>query len=337
MKLFIKKHKLSIIIISFLLVIGGSTLLVGNYFVDYALVPYSGGQDRESVVDELPDGVQVEDQSTQVQVEIQAAKEDRLVNDWLQETIELTHQVELTSHDGLTLRGHAFYQGNETADWAVMVHGYQVDEEQMYPIAHHYYDEGYNVLTFDQRGLGDSDDDYLTMGIKEQKDLITWLKALVETHPEAKIVTHGESMGSGTVLMASGLEEFPKEVIAIVSDSGYSSVWEIFASELYQRFQLPAFPFLHMAAVVAIPRVGINLFNEGVTTESVSKSTTPTLFIHGTADDFVPYPMVEDLYQAHPTDDKDLLIIEGAAHTDSKYLEPDLYYETIFSFIDRFK
>lgn len=69
MKLFIKKHKLSIIIISFLLVIGGSTFLVGNYFIDYALVPYSGGQDREPVVDELPDGVQVEDQSTQVQVE----------------------------------------------------------------------------------------------------------------------------------------------------------------------------------------------------------------------------------------------------------------------------
>ena len=259
------------------------------------------------------------------------------MDEWLKDTAELTEEVEITSHDDLTLRGHAFYQEEPSDDWVVMVHGYQVNEEYMFPVAHYYYNAGYNVLTYDQRSLGDSDGDYLTMGIKEKHDLVSWLDALLEQHSEANIVTHGQSMGSGTVLMASGLDDFPKEVVAVISDSGYSSVWNVFESELYQRFELPAFPALHMAGVVAIPKVDINIFDEGITTDWVAQSNTPTLFIHGTADDFVPAPMVHELYEAHPTEEKELLIIEGAGHSDSKYLEPELYYDTVFSFINQYK
>lgn len=314
-----------------------ATLVVGNFFVTYALMPNQGGQDRQPVASALPDGVEAEAQTTEEKVVQQEALEYQYVDAWLESTQDLTQEVEIQSHDGLTLRGHTFMQEEDTDDWAVIVHGYQVNEEYMFPVAHRYYGQGYNVLTYDQRSLGDSDGDYLTMGIKEKYDLVHWLEALLAKHPEAQIVTHGQSMGSGTVLMASGLKEFPESVIAMISDSGYSSVWEVFESELYQRFELPAFPALYMAGVVAIPRADINIFTDGVTTEAVANSRTPTLFIHGTADDFVPSPMVYDLYEAHPGQDKDILIVEGAGHSDSKFLEPDLYYETVFNFIDQYK
>lgn len=335
-KLFTKK-RVSIIIGTLLIIIILATIFIGNYFIDYALVPNNGGENRETIAALPPAGVESEAERVEEIVSENQAFEDQLVEEWLAETTGLMEAVEITSYDGLTLHGHTFYQEEPTDDWVVIAHGYQVNEEYMFPVAQRYYAEGYNVLTYDQRSLGDSDGDYLTMGIKEKYDLVDWLEALLNQHPEASIVTHGQSMGSGTVLMASGLDNFPEEVDAVISDSGYSSVWEVFESELYQRFELPAFPVLHMSAFMAIPRADINLFTEGITTEWVSQSDTPTLFIHGTADDFVPFPMVHDLFHAHPTDEKEQLIVEGAGHSDSKFLEPELYYETVFSFIEEYK
>ena len=38
------------------------------------------------------------------------------------------------------------------------------------------------------------------------------------------------------------------------------------------------------------------------------------LFIHGTADDFIPYEMMDTLYNAKPGDNKAELTAEGAGH-----------------------
>ena len=136
--------------------------------------------------------------------------------------------------------------------------------------------------------------------------------------------------------MASGQADFPDAVKAVIADCSYSSVWGVFESELYQRFQLPDFPFLHMAGIVGIPRVGINLFGtEGDVVYYTSQSTTPTLFIHGTADDFVPYPMVHELYDAYSGEMQELYTVEGAGHAEAEYMEPDAYYQTVFDFVEQ--
>lgn len=337
MKKHFTKKKIGIILSILLALIILMTIFVGNYFVNYALVPNNGGENRDPVADVLPSGVETKKETTEQIITETKKNEDQLVDEWLRDTKNLKEEIEITSYDDLTLRGHLFYQKEFSDNWAVLVHGYQVSEENMYPIAHHYYEKGYNVLSYDQRSLGKSEGKYLTMGIKEKYDLISWLDELLNRHPHAHIVTHGQSMGAGTVLMASGLDDFPEEVIAIISDSGYTSVWDVFESELYQRFQLPAFPALYMAGIVAIPQAGINLFNDGITTDGVEKSKTPTLFIHGTADDFVPSPMVYELFDIHPTNEKETLIIDGAGHTESKFLEPEIFYQTVFSFIDQYK
>lgn len=176
------------------------------------------------------------------------------------------------------------------------------------------------------------------MGIKESDDLIIWLNSIITDDPDAEIVVHGTSMGAATSLMASGKANFPSQVIAVIADCSYSSIWGVFSSELHYRFQLNEFPFLHMAGIVAIPKVGINLMSaEGDVTAYVKESITPTLFIHGTADDFVPPPMVYDLYDAMNDVEKDLFIVEGAGHADSEFVDPDLYFETVFEFVDGVK
>ena len=67
--------------------------------------------------------------------------------------------------------------------------------------------------------------------------------------------------------------------------------------------------------------------------EQVKKATVPILFIHGDNDDFVPEYMCEKLYEGANCK-KDKLIIHGAGHTESRYKEPETYYNKIFDFLD---
>lgn len=168
------------------------------------------------------------------------------------------------------------------------------------------------------------------MGWLDKDDLKCWINLIIEQNNNAEIVLHGSSMGAATVLMASG-DELPNNVKAIIEDSGYTSVWDIFASEARARFNLPSFPVLNMFEIVANIRAKYDI-KEASAVEQVKKSTIPILFIHGDADDFVPEYMCEELYKVANCQ-KDKIIIHDAGHTESKYKEPETYYNKIFEFL----
>lgn len=111
----------------------------------------------------------------------------------------------------------------------------------------------------------------------------------------------------------------------------FKDIWDIFASEAKARFNLPTFPILNMFEIVANVRANYDI-KEASALEQVKNNKTPILFIHGDADDFVPEYMCEELYEAANCK-KDKLIIHDAGHTDSKYKEPETYYNKIFEFL----
>ena len=68
--------------------------------------------------------------------------------------------------------------------------------------------------------------------------------------------------------------------------------------------------------------------------EAVKRTSLPILFIHGTEDVFVPPEMSRELYDA-AAGEKELLFVEGAGHVQAPDKEPELYYETVFSFLEK--
>ena len=195
----------------------------------------------------------------------------------------------------------------------------------------HFSEKGYNVLIPSMRASNDSEGQYIGMGWLDKDDLQCWINLIIEQNDNAEIILHGSSMGAATVLMASG-DELPSNVKAIIEDSGYTSVWDIFASEAKARFNLPKFPILNMFELVANIRAKYDI-KEASAVEQVKKSNVPILFIHGDSDDFVPEYMCEELYEAANCR-KDKLIIHNAGHTESRYKEPDTYYNKIFDFLE---
>lgn len=321
-----KKKIIKTIIISItilIILIAGISYGIGNYFVNYAIARSGNGGDRQ-VKDEVTISQELEDVIQKNRKEATEKAEE-----W-SNSIEQKN-VEITAKDGIKLKGTEYIVDTENNKWAIVLHGYRSSPKSVLTIGEHFSKEGYNVLIPNMRGCGESEGKYIGMGWLDKDDLQDWIKLIVEHNENSEIILHGSSMGAATVLMASG-DNISSNVKAIIADSGYTSVWDIFASEAKKRFNIPKFPVLNMFQVVAQIRAGYNI-KKASALDQVKKSKTPILFIHGNADDFVPEYMCEQLYEAANCK-KEKLIIEGAGHTDSKYKEPEIYYNKIFEFIN---
>ncbi len=240
----------------------------------------------------------------------------------------------ITSFDGLQLRAAFFPVTDVTSHrYVILIHGYTNSRKNMYDFAMDYHKRGYHVLLVDLRSHGESEGHYITMGWLDRIDIVQWIQLLIEKDPEASIVLHGVSMGAATVMMTSG-EPLPENVKACVEDCGYTSVQDIFRSELKALYHLPAFPFLYIASWLSKRRAGYS-FHEGSSIRQLEKCTVPMLFIHGKADHFVPYDMLDKLYDACVAP-KEKYVVAGAGHVGSRYSNVDAYNEKVFTFLEKY-
>ena len=241
--------------------------------------------------------------------------------------------INSTNNGNLKLHGYEITNLGESNIWTIIVHGYYGKGSDMSYYAEQYFNKGYNVLLVDLRGHGKSQGDYIGMGWHDRLDLIDWANYIINKNPECKIILHGVSMGAATVMMATG-ENLPSNIKVAIEDCGYTSIWDEFEMQLKVLFNLPAFPVLNAASTVCKINAGYDL-KEGSAVEQVRKSKTPTLFIHGDQDKFVPFEMLDILYDAANCE-KQKLVIEGAAHAESVRVNPNLYWNTVDGFIGKY-
>ncbi len=236
--------------------------------------------------------------------------------------------------------GHALWAAHvpakeDTHRWAVCVHGWREDHTGMGALGLRYHEAGWNVLLPDQRGFGRSEGDYIGWGFDERLDLIRWISWIIRRDKEAEILLHGISMGAATVLMATG-GPLPKNVKAAVSDCAYTTI----ESEMRhvaehhpsggRTLPFPSGVMFSTLRRIVLKRTGLDL-KDASPLDAVELSSTPTLFIHGTADELIPPNMMSRLYHAAACP-KSFLWIPGAPHADSAYLAPELYWSTVDTF-----
>ena len=242
----------------------------------------------------------------------------------------------IKSFDGLRL--HATYfagVGQEevpgTGKAVICFHGYTGEGLSNYiAMTDYFLKQGYAVLLPDARAHGGSEGEYIGFGCLDRKDALGWIHWLIqECGEDISILLHGTSMGGATVLMTSGLE-LPDNVKGIVSDCGFTSPKEVFTHVLNHMYHLPAFPAIQGADVLNRKLAGYGM-DECNAKYEVRKATVPILFIHGSADTFVPCSMCNEIYDncASP---KRKLIVEGAAHAESYYKDMAAYEKALSEF-----
>lgn len=252
--------------------------------------------------------------------------------DWV--NTQQFEQLTLTSRDGLKLSGYYLPAEVPTDKLVVLTHGYLGHAKQMGLFGQYYHtDLGYNIFIPDARGHGKSEGNYYGFGWPDRLDLIDWTKALVKKlGSDSKIAFHGLSMGAATVLMASGEDELPSQVKAIIADSPYMSVYQLFAYQMNRMFYLPAFPLLDSTSLLTKFRAGYS-FKEASALKAVKKADIPILYIHGESDTFVPTKLTKELYR-NTSSEAEIFLVPGANHGESFALAQEEYKTRIDGFLD---
>ncbi len=235
------------------------------------------------------------------------------------------------------LKQDAWYVPAETATnkTVIVVHGFTNDKEDMKPYAWMFHELGYNVLMPDNMSHGDSEGQIIGYGWNDRLNVIKWAELLVEQNSDSEITLFGVSMGAATVMMASGEESLPDQVVNIIEDCGYTSVWDELKYQAKEMYNLPAFPILYEVSAISKIRAGFS-YGQASSVNQLKKNTRPILFIHGSKDTFVPTSMVYKNYQA-TQGEKELYIAKGAGHAKSFETDPQTYIEKISTFLKKYE
>ncbi len=245
---------------------------------------------------------------------------------WLK-SMPLKH-YEIKNKEGLTLKACCLEADEPSDKFVFAVHGYRsTGIYEFGSVAEFYHAQGYNVFMMDHRASGESDGKYITFGQKESEDCMLWLSFIRKQYGnDIKIILHGVSMGSSTVMLMCE-KMLPQNVVFAICDCGYATL----KSQLRQTAKIFHLP----------PSLSYSLYNHmakkkaGFTPDmvapinSVEKSNIPILFVHGDADELIPYDNVRALYAACKNPNKRLLTVHGAGHAESFIHSNDMKQEIL--------
>lgn len=313
--------------------VGGTAVCfaAANMLYSFALVPDSPFNMQKIMMKQLEgDTAKVSSDKSISTQKYSGFGGDENTKTWFEEN---KTDVYITSEDGFKLHGYELHNRNAASKYIIACHGFSSQASEMKSAVKHLYDPGYTVIAVDARAHGESEGKVRGMGCPERRDIIKWIGYINQKDPDAKIALYGVSMGAATVLSASGEPDFPDNVFAVVEDCGYTSIWDEFSVQMKNMFHLPTFPLLNAASVVTRVRAGYS-FRDASALEQVGKSKTPTLFIHGDSDSFVPFSMLDRLYNAASCE-KQKLVVKGADHALSSMTEPALYWNTVEDFLKK--
>lgn len=253
---------------------------------------------------------------------------------WIKE--QICEEVEITSRDGLILRGEYIHNSeakrnaDEPVNVVILSHGYGGSGyKDMLIFTDYYRRKGYDILLFDQRAHGKSDGSAITFGASEQDDIIRWIRLVINKWDGGcRILLHGWSMGAASIYLAAA-KGLPSQVKGIVYDCGYSVAEAEFMHMAKQMINLPN-PLLWFILQFMKPWCKLLLgfdMDDAAPLFVARDMKLPIFFVHGAPDTCVPSWMGRRLFLAtNHAAYRDMLIVDDADHTYS-YIHDKRGYE----------
>lgn len=238
-------------------------------------------------------------------------------------------EVECISYDALRLTGR-YYHISDQAPLDIMVHGYKSNSTLDFCGGFQLARElGHNILLIDQRSCRKSQGHFACFGIKERRDLMSWITyALCRFGEDKEINLFGVSMGAATVLMANDLI-LPENVKHIIADSPYDSPRDIIM-KVARDMGVPRWCWI-------LVKLSARLFcrmdiEESRAIEAVKQCRVPVLIFHGEADSLIPCDMSRELIALCPEGSR-LVTIEGAGHVAGMLKDPEKYRQAVMEYL----
>ncbi len=223
------------------------------------------------------------------------------------------------SANGKKLMGLYFKTAQKPKGLVIHFHGNYGNVSNHFLGSHFLVDYGFDVLTFDYEGFGDSEGkSNPKRTIEDGLGAVAFAKTL-NRNPEGGIVVFGQSLGGAVAIPV--MAQSP-EVKAAVIESSFPS-YRTIARDVCKRSMItwilyPIYPFL-------LP----NRYDPVRYLDKISPR--PIFFIHGDRDGIIPVKMSKILYEkAH--EPKSIWIVEGGDHIGGRRKEGDKYEARVADF-----
>ena len=237
--------------------------------------------------------------------------------------------IYIKSFDKLKLHARLF-ENKQSRKVAILCHGYRgTGYRDFCGGAKEAIELGYSVILIDHRAHGASKGHSITFGIKESKDLLSWVDyAKNRFGNDIELVLIGISMGGATVLMASDKVNNAK----IIADCPFTSP-KIMLKETVRALKLPVAILYPLICLAALIYAHVNI-NKTSAFDSIKNTTNKVLIIHGDSDTIVPNWISRDLYEAYP-DKIQYEVFPGAEHGMSYLKDMTRYQNIIREFLNK--
>ncbi|MDB8800862.1 alpha/beta hydrolase [Romboutsia sp. 1001216sp1] len=224
----------------------------------------------------------------------------------------------------------------KTDKTVILVHGIESYYYEYLDKAYEYLEKGYNAVIYNQRHTGNTGGDDYTFGLYERYDLENVAKFIHERYPNGLLGVHGHSMGAGTALMHSSLNEKNKYVDFYIVDSPYHEMADAIRLGI-EAENIPLLPVGYakfMGDIYTQVKSGFS-YEDVKPYKEVQNITTPMFLIHGKEDKVCSPQSSKIIYENIPHDKKELWLIDNVGHVNGYDVLGDEYFNRIFNFIDK--
>jgi len=237
--------------------------------------------------------------------------------------------------DGLMLKGW-YIRADNSNRCIIMVHGKEQHRADpnigTLEIAKGLIECGYNVLMFDLRGHGQSEDSRMSGGYFERRDVrgaINFVRGL-GIDPE-RIGIIGFSMGAVASLLAAADD---KTLPAIIVDSCYAEMKDLIDRLIAKHRYLPEY-LVPIVMSITKKVYGIDFLAVQPLMAMRNIYPRPVYFIHGEFDNSVPVEHALRLYHSSGNPRSSLWIVPEAEHVQAYKTRPDEYINRVVTFFNQ--
>lgn len=195
-----------------------------------------------------------------------------------------------------------------------MVHGLGGNRYSNYQVAEFFLQNGYNVITYDQRSSNENTAKKTAFGYWEKFDLIDCIDYAKEITNGKDIGVWGRSFGGATAVQAIAYKDTQDKVKWMILDCPVSSMkWMIEETINNMGMIIPTGYMVWCGNIVNKMELGFS-YEDADSAKAAKSVHIPTLVINSKADEVTPYFMGKDIYDNLNCKEKEIWTVEDSEH-----------------------